>query len=85
MMAKNRTATRGSSGRLQHTVRLDAVCAHGECPGAPVHVRTHGLQVGKPAPARPVVCVTDIVAADRFLAANFTHFCHCSSLEKVSE
>lgn len=49
-------------------------------PGRPtVHHGAHRLNIRKPSTASLVMGVADVVAADRFLAANITHFCHFKS------
>jgi len=68
---------------LENLVRLDASRAHGKTLGAAVYVSTNFLQIGEPSAARQVMRVADVVAANRPLSANITHFCHCTSLVEI--
>jgi hypothetical protein len=56
---------------------LDAIRAHLNALGGPVHHRANALQVGEKAPGCPVMGVADMVAGHRFLSTNLTNTCHC--------
>jgi hypothetical protein len=61
---------------FQHFVTLDTRRAHKHPLRSAVDACAYCLKIRQPSPTRTIVSVTDIVAADRLLAADFTHFRH---------
>jgi len=56
--------------------RLQAGRAHPDTFDGAVHNCPDFLQIRKPSPGRPVVCMAYIVSRNRLFAAYFTCFCH---------
>ena len=69
------------SGRLEYAVGFQACRADFDTLHSSVHTGTGVLQVREPAAPRLVMGMTDIVSADRLLAAHIAHFCHSCNPE----
>lgn len=66
-----------ASGRFRDLARLDATGANLHALRAALRtLNAYGLQIRIKAATRPIVCVRDIIAELRPLAADFTTFCH---------
>jgi hypothetical protein len=76
MMAFMNLNTRTPSGGFCHLVGFQAVRADSHPARTAVDVCVNFLQVRHPAPARKIVRMRNVVAADRFLAADVANTCH---------
>jgi hypothetical protein len=65
---------------FEDSIGFDTGSANSEALRTAIYLSTNFLEIGHPSPARFVVRMADIVAADRLLPANITHSCHCTYL-----
>jgi hypothetical protein len=74
--AGNKSGSPALSGSFSYTPLLDAGCADSHALYFSINHSANTLKVRIPSAVGDVVRMTDVMSINRFLAADFTYFCH---------